>query len=138
MKASIARVSWFCMGALLGFSISMAFTLRGRCEFLVSNSVIGEDADLTCDLHGFFGDSARRQLGIVHEGARRRESIRSAAPDGCDPFIGLDYISRTTDEKCLAGIGDDQQRLEIAKNLVGSPVLREFHCGAAEVSVILL
>src|SRR5438045_8422279 len=111
--------------------LSHSNRLRGGCEFLVSNSVIGEDADLTCDLHGFFGDSARRQLGIVHEGARRRESIRSAAPDGCDPFIGLDYISRTTDEKCLAGIGDDQQRLAMATNLLGPPVHRPFHvaCG---------
>ena len=112
--------------------------LRDAGEFLVRDAVISKDADLASDFHCFFGNGARWQIGIVHQRPSRRKRIRTAATDGCNSLVWFDNITCSADQKRLTRIGDDEQSLQIAQNLVSSPVLGELYGCASEVPVILL
>ncbi len=90
------------------------------------------------NLHGFFGNLVGIEIGVLHERARRGGGETSAGADGGDRLIGIDYITRPGDQKCLTLVGDDEQRFKVAQHLVGAPVFGELHGRAIEVAGVLL
>jgi hypothetical protein len=52
--------------------------------------------------------------------------------------VWLDHVAIAGEQEHLLGVGDDEQGLELAEELVGAPVLGELDGGAAEVAAVLL
>jgi len=73
-----------------------------------------------------------------------RESLRSglrvwaATPDCRDSAVGLDHVALAAEQKRLLSVANQQQRLEMPKKLVRTPVARQFDGGPPEVAMILL
>src|SRR5882762_1260133 len=107
-------------------------------EFFDGHRVVREDAHFPGDLHGFFGDASRRKLGVLGERGGGGLGKRAAAADGGDAGIGFDDVALATQQKRSRLIGNQQQRLEMAKIFVGAPVFGQFYSGTAEVAMILL
>src|SRR4029077_13704214 len=73
-----------------------------------------------------------------------RESLRSglrvwaARPDCRDSAVGLDHVALAAEQKRLLSAANLQQRLEMPKKLVRTPVARQFDVGPPKVAMILL
>src|SRR5664279_1721485 len=87
-------------------------------QFFDRDLIVGIDTNLSCDAQGLLRDIASRKLGVLKKGARRCQSIRSAAADGCDAFIRLNYVAGSADQECLLQISNHKQCLEVPQHLV--------------------
>src|SRR5580704_10453883 len=61
-----------------------------------------------------------------------------AAADRRYPAVWFDHIALTAEQKRLLPVANEQQRLEMPKKLVRTPVPRQFDGGPPEVAMILL
>src|SRR5947209_6519226 len=111
---------------------------RVALQFFDGGFVVGEDADVPGDAHGFFDDAAGGEVGVGHEGAGGGLGEGASGADRGDAFVGFDDVSGAGDEVGLFVVGDDQEGFEVAEHLVGAPVFGKFDGGAAELSVELL
>ena len=84
-----------------------------------------------------FRNRARRQFRILNQGPSRRQGETATAADGCDSFVGFDYIAGSADQEGLFQIGNHQQGFQVAQHLVGTPILGQFHCGTSQVAGVL-
>ena len=96
------------------------------------------NADVGGDRHRLDGDLPRVELAVTRERPRRRHRERPPRSDRHDPVVGLDQIAGAGEQKRRLLVGDDEHRLEPAKQAVGAPVARELDGGAFEVAAILL
>ena len=84
------------------------------------------------------GDLARAHLGVLEQCARRGERVGAAGADGEDAaVVGRDDVAVAGEQERALLVGDDQERLEVAQNLVRAPLLAQLDGGALEVAVIL-
>src|SRR6185312_13478032 len=107
-------------------------------KFLDRDLVIGVDAHFAGDLHSFLGHLTGGELSVVAERLGSRLGIGAAAADSGDAAVGLDNVALTAEQKCLLGIAHQQQCFQVAQEFIGTPVLGQFHGGAADISVVLL
>src|ERR1039457_3430242 len=107
-------------------------------ELLVSHVLIGVDADVAGDLHGFLDDAARGQFRAAQERGGRGGGVGTARADGHDPFIRLDHIAGPADQVHVLGVGHQQQGFQMAQRAVGAPFLGQFHHGTRKAAVELL
>src|SRR5580700_10770449 len=68
-------------------------TTKDELEFLDRYLLIGIDAHLACNLHGFFGNLARRKLRVLRQRLRRRLRIRPAAANRRNTAIRFDHVA---------------------------------------------
>src|SRR5215204_1534391 len=112
---------------------------RPRGSNLLDDYVlVSVDADLSCDAERALRDLPRAQLGMLGQCARRGERVRAAGADGEDAaFVGRDDVAVAGEEERALLVGDDEQRLQVAQNLVRAPLLAQFDGGTLKVAVVL-
>src|SRR5438132_876375 len=93
-------------------------------EFFNRDLVIGVDAHLAGNLHGFLGDLARAELRVLRQRLCGRLRVWTSAANGGNAAVGLDHIALPAEQKRLLLVADDEQRLQMAQKLVGTPVFR--------------
>ena len=125
------------LGGDLLLQVVKLFLLFGA-QLFICNFIVGKDADVTGNFHSFFGDLTGRHIGVLIQCPGGCKSIRSTTANGRNSLVGIDHVAGAAEQKHLTAISDDQQRLEVAEHLVGSPVLGQLHCCSAEIAVILL
>lgn len=106
---------------------------RKASKFLVNDLVVGEDAQVTGDLHRGLGDLARAQRGVFDKGQRGRLGVTAATANGDDARVRLDHIAHTGEHQCLVLVGDDKDGLQLSEEAIGAPELGQLHGGAREV-----
>ncbi len=85
-----------------------------------------------------FSTMARASRSVFsQQRARRGLGERAAGADRHQVVLGLDHVAVAGDDERVAGVGDDQQRLEPAQAAVGAPVLGELDRGAGQVAELL-
>src|ERR1700681_185941 len=84
-----------------------------RLEFFNRYLVISIDAHFARNLHCFFGDLTRGQLGVLGQRLRGCLGIGAAAADGRDAAVGLDYVTLSAQKESLLLVGDQQQSFEV-------------------------
>src|SRR5215212_690175 len=72
------------------------------------------DAELAGDLERLLDDVARRELGVLEQGAGRRMRIRPAGTDRDQPVFGFEHVAVAGDDQRGLLVGDRQHRLEAA------------------------
>ena len=111
-------------------------------ELLEREVRVRVDADLRRELHGLLGDLARGERRVGEQRAGRRDRVGRAGADRDDRAaryrIGLDDVARAGEDEHVLAVGDDEQRLEPAKEAVGAPLLRELDRRARERPRVLL
>src|ERR1700722_9569428 len=107
-------------------------------QLFYCHTVIGIDAHAAGDLHGFFGDLAAGELGVLGEGLGGGLGVGTSAADGGHAAVGLDDVALSAEQERLFFVADQQQGFEVAQEFIGAPVFGQFHGTAAEVAVILL
>src|SRR5712691_8368745 len=70
-------------------------------QFFNRNCVIGIDAHLAGDLHGFFGDLARSELRVCSSDLCRGLRVGASAADGSHTAVGLDHVALSAEQKRL-------------------------------------
>jgi hypothetical protein len=63
---------------------------------------------------------------------------RAAAADGRTAAVRLNHVALTAEQERLFLVADQQQRFQMPQELVGAPVLGQFHRAPAKVAMILL
>src|SRR5260370_9789471 len=111
---------------------------RLRLQLLNRNPVIGIDAHPAGNLHCFFGNFSRRELGVIGQGLRCCLGKRAAGTDRRNAGIGLDHISLAAEQEGSLLVGDQEQGFQMPQKFIGAPIFRKFDGGAAEAAVILL
>src|ERR1700719_3790234 len=100
--------------------------------------VIGIDAHLTGNLHGFFRDLSGGERGMLRQRLRGGLRIGSTAANGGDAGVRLNYVSLTAEQIRLLLVANQQQGFQMPQKLVGAPIFCQLHCGTTQVAVILL
>ena len=77
--------------------------------------------------------SAADSVGVGHQGPRRGQGVAAARAGGEDAVARLDHVARAAHEQAVAGVDDDQDRLEAAEHPVGPPELGQLGRGARDV-----
>src|SRR6185369_4148212 len=110
----------------------------GSSEFLDPDAVVGVDVDSGRDRERLPGELGRRKRRVLGERPGCGERVRPARSDGEQALVGSDQVAGPRDQQGELAVGDDQQRLELAQDLVGPPFARELDRGAFEVSAVFL
>lgn len=108
-------------------------TERPPLNYLYGYLIVCEDADLSGDSHGGFGDRFGVEVGVFDEGAGGGEGVGAAGADSGDAVVGLDDVAVAADKEEAFAVGDEHQGVEMAEHLIRSPFLGELDGGAAEV-----
>ena len=75
---------------------------------------------------------AGRKLRMLSQRLRGRLGIRTAGADGRDSRIGLNHVALSAQKEGLFLVRNQQQRLQVPQELVGPPILRQFHSSPAK------
>ena len=100
--------------------------------------LVGVDADVAGDLERRLTMSARRQLGVLQQRARRGLRVGAAGADRDDAVLGLEHVAVAGDDQRGVAVGHREHRLEPAQHAVGAPVLGQLDRGAHQVALVLL
>ena len=79
-------------------------------------------------------------LSLVCLASARAAATRvgAAGADGANAVVGLDHVAIAGEQKRGLGVGDDQQRVQVAQRAVLAPFLGEFNGGSRQIAVIFL
>src|SRR6185312_1500288 len=106
-------------------------------ELLDSEMPVRVDADVGRDVERALRDAAGVELGRLEHRACRGERELPAGADRGRIDVRLDDIAVAGDHEELAGVADEQQRLQAPQITIGAPVLGELDGGAGQIAVLL-
>ncbi len=106
-------------------------------QLLKSQIVVGVDASIAGDLHGFLHDFARIQRGVFQKRNGSAFGERAAGTDGGDGGIGFDDVAGTAHNIHVCGVGYKEESFEVAEHAVGAPFFGEFDDAAGQIAAVL-
>ena len=107
-------------------------------NFFDNDVVVGVDADIGCNMQGFFSDFPGRQVRVLHEGPCRSQGIVAAGTDGQDAVVRFDDFAVAGNEQDALAVSDQEQGFQLVKDFVGPPVLGQFDGTADEVAIVFV
>src|SRR4051812_1607206 len=99
---------------------------------------IGVHANLGGDLEAALYDFPRGKLGVLHQRARRGQSVRAPGADGENPVVGLDDVAGAGDDEAVLAVSHGEKGLEPAQDAVAAPVLGQLDGRALQIAGIAL
>jgi hypothetical protein len=107
-------------------------------QFLNRYRVIGIDAHLAGNLHGFFSDLAGGELRVARQRFGCGLGVGTSAADGGYSAVGLDHVALSAEQERLFFVADQQQSFQMAQEFIGAPIFGQLDGAASEIAVVLL